>query len=105
MTVAANGGAEHRSSLADRGLPHPKPKPARIAWCSCWPPIAGQGLVVRGGSPLRTFRCHAGGADRTFARISVVVAMHIEDYFPNVKRSWVRLQGERWQASWDAGAP
>jgi site-specific recombinase XerD len=28
----------------------------------------------------------------TFARISAVVAMHVEDYFPNGKRWWVRLQ-------------
>jgi len=28
----------------------------------------------------------------TFARISAVVAMRVEDYFPNGKRWWVRLQ-------------
>ena len=28
----------------------------------------------------------------TFARISAVVAMEVEDYFPNGKRWWVRLQ-------------
>jgi integrase/recombinase XerD len=39
-----------------------------------------------------------------FACISAVVAMRVEDYFPNGKRWWVRLQ-EKGDKSRDAGAP
>ena len=35
------------------------------------------------------FRCYS---DPSFARINVVVAMQVEDYFPSGKRWWVRLQ-------------
>src|SRR5271154_5626303 len=43
--------------------------------------------------------CIAGIRDRaliavmcfTFARVGAVVAMHVEDYFQNGRRSWVRL--------------
>jgi site-specific recombinase XerD len=39
-----------------------------------------------------------------FARIGAVVAMRVDDYYPNGKRWWVRLHEERRQAPRNAGA-
>lgn len=33
----------------------------------------------------------------TFARVSAVVNLKIEDYYPQKKRWWLRLRGEEWQ--------
>ena len=40
-----------------------------------------------------------------FARIGAVVAMRVEDYYPEGKRWWVTASRERRQAPRDAGAP